>query len=206
MISWHEFLGERIDPRGIGEVRLNTFHETRKKPVWLVLIKLLGAAAMLAAGYALLLPLSPWPLGRSILVVSGILMIYLGLAFFVHPQPDGDNMGWLGGFFNDPTHYSDNINRLLWKLHCLLGPGRFLSETLLDCCTLVGITAEMTAEEANAEADERQQAVEQRQVERWREDALDRVRERMSEKPAGQVELSSARFLSPDRFDSPGQG
>jgi hypothetical protein len=50
-------------------------------------------------------------------------------------------MGWFGGLSNDPTQYSDNINRFLWNLHCLLGPGRFAAETLLDTCVLAGLAS-----------------------------------------------------------------
>jgi hypothetical protein len=202
MVGWYEIVGERVDPQGVGNVRLNTFYETRKKPLGWVLLKLLGVAAMVTVGYAVLVPLLPLSLIHSILVASGLMLIYVGLAFFIRPEPDGENMGFLGGLFNDPTHYSDNLNRLLWKAHCLLGPGRFISETILDVCTLVGLTKEMSVEEANAEAAAKQEAAEAKHVQQWRDEAQRRVAERQKERPGGQVELSSARFLDPDRFES----
>jgi hypothetical protein len=110
-------------------------------------------------------------------------------------------MGFLGGMFNDPTHYSDNVNRALWRAHCMLGPGRFIAETILDITTRLGWTAEITAEQANQEGAEKRQAEVQRDVMRWREEAIAKVEQNRSKLPGGQVELSSARYLDPDRFE-----
>ncbi len=46
MVSWYEVVGERNDPGGKGTVRLNTFYETRKKPIWFVFLKVLGVLLM----------------------------------------------------------------------------------------------------------------------------------------------------------------
>ncbi|MDX1948127.1 MAG: hypothetical protein SFU86_22245 [Pirellulaceae bacterium] len=124
-----------------GTVEINTEYVTRRKPAWLVLLKLLAVAAMVAVGYAIALPtlLKVLPLWQSIALVAGVMLIYIGLAFFFRPEPNTDNMGWFAGMGNDPTQYSDNINRSLWNLSCVLGPGRFVSESLLDACVLVGL-------------------------------------------------------------------
>ena len=111
-------------------------------------------------------------------------------------------MGFLGGMMNDPMHYSDNVNRALWNAQCMLGPGRFVAETILDCSTLLGLTAEITAEQAEHEQRDQERAAIQNDVRRWREEAGERIDERRSELPSGQVELSSARYLNPDRFDA----
>ena len=55
MVSWHELAGERANPQKTGQVRINTFYETRKKPVWLVLLKLCALVVMFVVGYLLLL-------------------------------------------------------------------------------------------------------------------------------------------------------
>jgi hypothetical protein len=54
------------------------------------------------------------------------MLVYTGISFFFRPEPDTDNVG-------------HGVNRFLWRLHCVLGPGRFTSETLLDACLLLGI-------------------------------------------------------------------
>ncbi len=201
MVSWFEIAGECTDPKEMGSVRINTFYETRKKPAWLVLLKLLGGSAMVAIGFYFLLPLLPWPLWQSAAAISGVILIYVGLAFFVRPEPNGDNMGWIGGFFNDPTHYSDNVNRALWNAHCLLGPGRFIVESILDCSTLLGLTAEITAEQADVQEYEREQAAIERDVQQWRAEAVQRVEADRQNRPGGQIQLSSACYLDPDRFE-----
>ena len=124
-----------------GTVEINTEYVTRKKPAWLVLLRLAGVAAMIAVGYGIALPTlaGALPLWQAIAAVAGVMLIYVGLAFFFRPEPNTDNMGWVGGGMNDPTQYSDNINRWLWNLSCLLGPGRFTAETLLDTCVLAGL-------------------------------------------------------------------
>jgi hypothetical protein len=39
----------------------------------------------------------------------------------------------------DPTQISDDLNRSLWSLHCFLGPGRFVTSTLLETAAWAGI-------------------------------------------------------------------
>jgi hypothetical protein len=133
-----EFLGEQTDPRNVGTIEVNTDYHARRKPLWLVMLKLVGLAVMVPVGFVLVAPLIPLPMWQAIVVSAGVLLIYVGLAFFFRPEPDPDNMGWAGGLVNDPFHYSDNINRWLFTLHCVLGPGRFASETVLDACALLG--------------------------------------------------------------------
>ncbi|MHB1037414.1 MAG: hypothetical protein ACYC35_22985 [Pirellulales bacterium] len=141
-LTYFEYLGEQTDPKPIGSVEINTEHDTRKKPAWLVLLKLFGLLAIFAVGYLILLPSIPLPLWQSAVMVTGVLLVYSAAAFFLRPEPNTDNLGWLGGFFDDPFHYSDDVNRWLWGLHMLLGPGRFVSETILDTAGLVGLFEE----------------------------------------------------------------
>lgn len=140
MISFTEYqLQSSTDKHGT--VEINTEYITRKKPAWLVLLRLLGVAAMVAVGYGIALPslAGVLPLWQSIVAVAGVMLIYVGLAFFFRPEPNTDNMGWMAGGMDDPTQYSDDINRSLWSLSCTLGPGRFVAESLLDTCVLAGL-------------------------------------------------------------------
>jgi hypothetical protein len=151
-----EYLGEQTDPKNVGTIEVNTEYDAPRKPLWLVLLKLFGLLAMLPVGYLLVIPLLPLPAWQSIVVASGILLIYIGLAFFIRPEPDTDNLGYAGGLVNDPFHYSDDMNRWLLLLHCVLGPGRFASETILDACALLGVTqssAESPGEEPPEQAE-----------------------------------------------------
>lgn len=140
MYSFTEFQGQSsLDKHG--GIRLNTTYQTVKKPVWLVLLKLAVLMGMVAIAAAVITPiLAQWlPMWKATLATIGSLLIYIGIAFFFRPEANTDNMGWGGGFGNDPFQYSDNINRFLFKLHMLLGPGRFAAETMLDSCALIGL-------------------------------------------------------------------
>jgi hypothetical protein len=124
-----------------GTVQINTEYHTTKKPLWLIALKLLGVAAMVAVGAAIAVPTLleiGRPLWEAIAITAGAMCVYTGIAFFFRPEPNTDNMGWGGGMGNDPFQSSDNVNRFLWKLSCCLGPGRFTAETFLDVCALVG--------------------------------------------------------------------
>ena len=57
---------------------------------------------------------------------------YLLLAYFVKPLPDRSNLGWFGGWVNNPFRVSDNLNRFLLVLLLVLFPGRLLSIGLAD--------------------------------------------------------------------------
>jgi hypothetical protein len=136
-----------------GGIRLNTTYQTVKKPAWLVLLKLAALAVMVGMAAAVLIPALAqcFPAWKATLAIAGILLIYIGIAFFFRPEANTDNMGWFGGMGNDPFQYSDNINRFLFQLHMVLGPGRFAAETLLDACALVGLAKGPEVIEAEAE-------------------------------------------------------
>jgi hypothetical protein len=198
MVGWYEVVGEKTSDRERGTLEVSAQYEHVRRPAWLVLLKLLGVLAMFAVGYGLLLPSLPLPLWQSIAAATGAILIYVGVAFFVRPDPNSDNMGWAGGLVNDPLQYSDNINRTLWNLHCLLGPGRFIAGTFLDAGMLWGIVTPPSAPPS-----------EQVDAETATGSVLDGVTfsptpaERSefvpseSDEPVG---LSSAQFLDPNRF------
>lgn len=142
MFSLLEFQGQSSLLHKSGTVEINTEYHTLRKPAWRVLLKLLGVAAMIAVGAAIALPTFlefDFPLWQVVAITAGAMLIYMGISFFFRPEPNTDNLGFGGGKMNDPFQCSDNVNRFLWRLHCLLGPGRFTSETLLDTCALVGL-------------------------------------------------------------------
>jgi len=142
MFSLTEFQGQSDLLHKSGTIEINTDYSARKKSAWLVLLKLLGVAAMVAVGAAIAMPTLlelKLPLLQAVAITAGGMMIYTGIAFFLRPEPNTDNLGWGGGMMNDPFQCSDNVNRFLWRAHCALGPGRFTAETLLDLCVLLGI-------------------------------------------------------------------
>lgn len=137
-MSLYEYWCEQYDPKPIGSVDLNTEHIAQASP-GVVCFKLFAATMMTAGLFWVpfhFLPLYGW---QSVAVSSGIVMLYVGIAFFFIPSPDTDNLGWMGGLVNDPFHYSDNWNRTLLFWHGLLGPGRFIAGSILDTAAFLGI-------------------------------------------------------------------
>jgi hypothetical protein len=123
-----------------GSIEIHTELYRQRRPWWLVFLKMLGVAAMVAVGAAIAVPTLlelDFPLWHAS-VVTGVGMIaYTAIAFFFRPEANTDNMGVGGGMANDPFQCGDNVNRFLWKAHCVLGPGRFTAETFLDILVLV---------------------------------------------------------------------
>jgi len=75
-------------------------------------------------------------IGASILLRAALTVIYLAVAYFVHPVPDESNLGWFGGLINNPFRVTDDVNRFLQGLMILLWPGRFVAESFVDMARL----------------------------------------------------------------------
>ncbi len=57
---------------------------------------------------------------------------YLLIAYFLKPEPDDSNLGWLRGIFDNPFRISDDFNRFLLFLLLALLPGRLVGIGLVD--------------------------------------------------------------------------
>lgn len=132
-----EYLGEQIDPKEVGDVDVNGQYEVQKRPA-IVIFKFAVVVVLLAAAVwalSLVLPHASW---QAPVLAVGLVLIYVGVAFFVRPKANMENMGWGGGLIDDPFHYSDDMNRGLHSLHFVLLPGRFVAGTLIDMLALCG--------------------------------------------------------------------
>ena len=139
-MGWLEWLGESWDPQSPGAV---TFggpgdDEDNDGPSVPGLVIRFGiAVGALATVYyllfAYLLPLT-W---QAVCITSAVVFAYLLIARFVRPEPEMDNLGWLGGLVDDPFHYSDDINRFLLFLLIVLAPGRLIARWLAGGLRLV---------------------------------------------------------------------
>jgi hypothetical protein len=142
MFSLLELRGQSSLLHKTGSVEINTDYYRRRRPAWLVMLKLMGVAAMVGIGFAIAVPTLlefNYPLWQAIPMSAGGMVVYTLVAFFIHPEANTDNLGLGGGMGNDPFQSSDNVNRFLWRAHCVLGPGRFTAETFLDVCILLGL-------------------------------------------------------------------
>jgi hypothetical protein len=142
MFSLLEIRGQSSQLHKSGSIEINTECYRQRRPAWLVLLKLLGVAGMVAVGAAISIPSLlevEVPLGQAIVMTAIGMIVYTTIAFFIRPEANTDNLGFGGGMANDPFQCSDNVNRFLWRCHCVLGPGRFTADTLLDLCVLIGL-------------------------------------------------------------------
>jgi hypothetical protein len=205
MFSLTEMQGQSGLLHKTGTIELNTEYQTSKKPVWLVGLKLLGVAAMVAVGAAIAVPTLlelRFPLWQAVPITAGGMLVYTAIAFFLRPEANTDNMGWGGGLMNDPFQCSDNVNRLLWRLHCVLGPGRFTAEATLDLCALLGLARRIEARDQERIADLTAVAAPTRTVGVF--DATqpippldpNRFAQSSANFVAGQIQLDTQRFLN----------
>jgi hypothetical protein len=142
MFSLLEIRGHSRQLHQSGTVEIHTDLYRKRRPAWLVLVKILGVTAMVAVGAAIAVPTLmelDFPLWHAALATGIGMIAYTAVAFFFRPEANTDNMGVGGGMVNDPFQCGDNVNRFLWKAHCVLGPGRFTAETFLDFLVLVRI-------------------------------------------------------------------
>jgi len=150
--TYSEYAHEHEYGDTVGTIDVNTTYVTRRKPAWLVLLKLLGLAVFVAVFAGIAYPSLQPILGplKSAAVIAGTLLIYQGLAFFFKPEACEENIGYHGGRYDDPFKFSDNINRGLMDLNVGLAPGRYAAETLLDFCVLIGLARGEEVLEAEA--------------------------------------------------------
>lgn len=140
MPNFYEFSGESdYDRRQRGTIEIQGDYVARRKPAWLVVGKLAMVLFVVGFAYALALMHIDYPAWKITVVYFGAVLAYCGSAYLVRPNANYMNMGWGGGLINDPTQYSDNINRGLRDLECVLQPGQLAVESVLDLLILCGI-------------------------------------------------------------------
>lgn len=129
-MSLFEIIGETVDPGSTGSVETG---EPPREPRSRAATILRGVLALAVVGTVFVFTAVAGPLasGRPGMA-GGVITVYLLLAYFVHPRPDYDNLGWAGGIFDNPFRYSDDVNRLLVFLLVVLWPGRIASSAIVD--------------------------------------------------------------------------
>ena len=136
MVSFLELWGEEVDPGPVGTVEVGQEHEPcRSAP--LVWLRFLTVVAGLPAIWYFSIREIPWPLWQACAAVIGGTLIYVAVAYLTVPQPNMDNLGFCGGLINNPCRWSDDMNRSLIALAIVLGPGRFVAESIFDAIALL---------------------------------------------------------------------
>lgn len=130
-MSFLEWIGESFDPGPSGSVQLGRARGSRRTN-GAVLARLVITLVVIIGAYVLvfttLASLTPMNIG----IMTAIVIAYCLLGFFLRPEPDTSNMGWLGGLIDNPFRYSDDINRFLLFLKIFLVPGCFFAESIAD--------------------------------------------------------------------------
>ncbi|MFZ5829084.1 MAG: hypothetical protein ACOY3P_03315 [Planctomycetota bacterium] len=130
-MNFIEWWGESIDPGGQGHVAVGEEHEPCPY-LWLVWLRFVFVVLALPALWIVAVTHVPLPLWQSVAVVLGGTLIYVAVSYLFDPQPDAENLGWAGGMVDNPMRISDDWNRGLLLVKILLGPGRFVAESLID--------------------------------------------------------------------------
>jgi hypothetical protein len=105
--------------------------EIHRPQIIFVLWRVVAAGIVIYLFYAYLFPLLRDEAELSVLQVLGIFAIYFAASAIFNPLPDYNNMGWFGGWFDDPTQIEDDINRRLHGLKIFLLPGKIVFSALV---------------------------------------------------------------------------
>lgn len=135
-MSFFEWLGESDDPGPSGEAQFGARQRGRqtRRGVLVRVFVSLGLLGLLGFIMYHQMGIREFQTYRN----TGVgVMVYSLIAFFVHPEPDTSNVGFLGGLVDHPFRYSDDVNRILIFLLLVLLPGRFLSEAWVDLIRLI---------------------------------------------------------------------
>jgi hypothetical protein len=135
-MSLLEWLGESYTPGPIGDVEIGGRRRARQRARWGVVACFVVAAALLTAWAYVVLYVWQVRSWEWLAVNAGVTLAYLLLGYWVHPAPDMENLGLLGGAFDHPFRYSDDLNRQLLFLLMVLWPGRFIAESIVDSFVL----------------------------------------------------------------------
>lgn len=127
-----EWLGEAHNPGPIGSIEYRRRRRPKRFKVEVLFARILATALVGGWGY---LVLSVWQIRdpQGLLAILAGTLVYLTISYHVHPKPDMSNIGWLGGLLDHPFRFSDDMNRMLIFFAVVLLPGRFVSETFVDC-------------------------------------------------------------------------
>jgi hypothetical protein len=126
-----EWFGESYNPGSIGSVGVRE-SGGRDRSRWAVLVCFIVAVLLIAGGAYAIFHFGGALWQQKMLLIGTAFAFYLLLAFFLRPQADMDNIGWLGGLMDHPFRFSDDINRFLLFFQIALFPGRFVAESIVD--------------------------------------------------------------------------
>jgi hypothetical protein len=128
-MSLFQWLGERSNPGPVGGIDSGAPEPGHWSPRVILLRGVVGVA-LLAGAVAWVISANDTVEGTAIALA--LVAAYCVASYWIAPQPDYSNVGFLGGVIDHPFRWSDDVNRLLAFLRVLLWPGRFVTASVRD--------------------------------------------------------------------------
>jgi hypothetical protein len=119
-MSLFEWLGESCYPGPVGDV------DASRRPLFQNGLKRIWALLLMTLGLTILVFLVRFSLHSGGWQGFALLGLYLVLAYFITPNPDTSNVGWMGGLVDHPFRISDDMNRFLVFFYLFLLPGKLV--------------------------------------------------------------------------------
>lgn len=135
-MSLFEWFGENYFPGESGTIEKRT-RLTRNVPRYWVLINIVISLAIIIGIYYWIFQGNVGTTLQTFLIISGAIIVYCVIGFFVNPKPNYNNIGIGNTPINHPFKISDNINRSLIILNALLWPGFFIARSFIEFFTLI---------------------------------------------------------------------
>ena len=135
-MSLFEWFGESYNPGDMGGIRVESGGGSDQSR-GLILLCFVIAVALIAGGAFAIFHFGGNLWKQKMLLIGSGFAVCLLLAYFLRPEPDLDNIGWLGGLIDHPFRYSDDINRILLFLQIALLPGRFIAQSIVNFFVLL---------------------------------------------------------------------
>jgi hypothetical protein len=150
-MSFYEWWAESNNPGPMGKIELRDEEHERCQWAPLVWARFLLVAIGLPVLWGVSASMIPLPWYQAGALVVGISLIYIAVSYMIEVKPDMSNVGWAGGLVDDPFRYSDDVNRQLMGLECLLGPGKFVVESVVDWSEMVLLAKDDSPEQPTSE-------------------------------------------------------
>ncbi|WP_421945338.1 hypothetical protein [Pedobacter sp.] len=129
-MSIFEWLFEMNSPGPTGDFE-SGHHRLNWPRIWIVIA---GLSSLLFVGFVIYIG----PFNRFLhfdainaVLLTGLIIGYLLVSYYIYPKPNLDNLGFLG-FIDNPFRYTDDINRYLLWSQIILFPGKILAIPIVN--------------------------------------------------------------------------
>jgi len=129
-MSMFEWLFEMNNPGPTGDFERGHYRLNWPR-IWIIIA---GLSSLLFVGFVIYIG----PFNRFLhfdtinaVLLTGLIISYLLVSYYIYPKPNLDNLGFLG-FIDNPFRYTDDINRYLLWSQIILFPGKILAIPIVN--------------------------------------------------------------------------